>query len=142
MYTPNVIEPSFGIDRILTAVYEHTFYGACTAPYAWRLCTEARACQNDSADASRVAVSFGRWVPPWWYRLSFRNGGHASKANPPSRSAPSLLIDCAVRPATEAEGKGKQKPGVLAFPAEIAPYKVRRPTSEMLRESGGGGRGP
>ena len=26
VYTPNVIEPSFGIDRILTAVYEHTFY--------------------------------------------------------------------------------------------------------------------
>ena len=25
-YTPNVIEPSFGIDRILTAIYEHTFY--------------------------------------------------------------------------------------------------------------------
>jgi len=25
-YTPNVIEPSFGIDRILTAIYEHTFF--------------------------------------------------------------------------------------------------------------------
>ena len=24
-YTPNVIEPSFGIDRILTAIYEHTY---------------------------------------------------------------------------------------------------------------------
>ena len=24
-YTPNVIEPSFGIDRILTASYEHTY---------------------------------------------------------------------------------------------------------------------
>ena len=26
VFTPNVIEPSFGIDRILTGVYEHTFY--------------------------------------------------------------------------------------------------------------------
>ena len=26
IYTPNVIEPSFGIDRILTALYEHSFY--------------------------------------------------------------------------------------------------------------------
>jgi glycyl-tRNA synthetase len=25
VFTPNVIEPSFGIDRILTAIYEHTF---------------------------------------------------------------------------------------------------------------------
>lgn len=25
IFTPNVIEPSFGIDRILTAIYEHTF---------------------------------------------------------------------------------------------------------------------
>jgi|TARA_B100000524_G_scaffold16058_2_gene8593 glycyl-tRNA synthetase len=26
IYTPNVIEPSFGVDRILTAMYEHSFY--------------------------------------------------------------------------------------------------------------------
>jgi len=26
IFTPNVIEPSFGIDRILTAIFEHTFY--------------------------------------------------------------------------------------------------------------------
>ena len=25
-FTPNVIEPSFGIDRILSAIYEHTFF--------------------------------------------------------------------------------------------------------------------
>jgi len=25
-FTPNVVEPSFGIDRILTAIYEHSFY--------------------------------------------------------------------------------------------------------------------
>jgi glycyl-tRNA synthetase len=26
VYTPNVVEPSFGIDRLLTAIYEHSYY--------------------------------------------------------------------------------------------------------------------
>lgn len=25
-YTPNVIEPSFGIDRIMYAIFEHSYY--------------------------------------------------------------------------------------------------------------------
>ena len=70
VFTPNVIEPSFGIDRVLTAIYEHTFY--------------VRAADGDEP-----------------------------------------------APAAESDGKkkkekakdDKQKPGVLGFPPEVAPYK-------------------
>ena len=71
VFTPNVIEPSFGIDRILTAIYEHTF--------------SLRA--DDSAASEKPA-----------------DGGDKKKK------------------ADKKEGD-KVKAGVLALPAEIAPYK-------------------
>lgn len=34
VYVPNVVEPSFGIDRLLTAIYEHSYYVRCARPPA------------------------------------------------------------------------------------------------------------
>ena len=71
VFTPNVIEPSFGIDRVLTAIYEHTFY--------------VRAADGEEAAPAAEATD-----------------GKKKK---------------------EKAKDDKQKPGVLGFPPEVAPYK-------------------
>ena len=71
VFTPNVIEPSFGIDRVLTAIYEHTFY--------------VRAADGDEPAPAAEA-----------------SDGKKKK---------------------EKAKDDKQKPGVLGFPPEVAPYK-------------------
>jgi glycyl-tRNA synthetase len=74
IFTPNVIEPSFGIDRILTAIYEHTF--------------------------------------------SVRAEEGAEEAKPAEVKA-----DRAGKAKMDKKEGDKAKAGVLALPAEIAPYK-------------------
>ena len=71
VFTPNVIEPSFGIDRVLTAIYEHTFY---------------------------VRAADGEERAP------------AAEASDGKKKKEKAKDD-------------KQKPGVLGFPPEVAPYK-------------------
>ena len=43
VFVPNVVEPSFGIDRILTAIYEHAFYARKEEGAAAEEATEAKA---------------------------------------------------------------------------------------------------
>ena len=77
----NVVEPSFGIDRILTAIYEHSFYARETKEEG-----EAEAPKEEDKGKKK------------------KKGGK--------------------------EEKGPVA-GVLGFPAEIAPYKVRRTSREL-----------
>jgi len=78
VFVPNVVEPSFGIDRILTAIYEHSFFTR-----------EGSAEEEAAAAAAAAAPAEGK---------KKKKGGD--------------------------DAKKEMKPGVLAFPAEIAPYKV------------------
>lgn len=77
VFVPNVVEPSFGIDRIMAAIFEHTFY-------------------------TREA-----------------EGGDAAAA-----SAPPTDDGKKKKKGKEEGSDDKQKPNVLGFPAEIAPYKA------------------
>ena len=79
VFVPNVVEPSFGIDRILCAIYEHSFYTR----------------EAEGAD-------------------------EAAAAPPPPPAAEGKKKD----KKKEDKKDEKLKPGVLGFPAEIAPYKV------------------
>ena len=129
VFTPNVVEPSFGIDRILTAVYEHSFY--------------VRGAENKEAEAAAAAGGAPAATPE---QLAALQAAKDKVAALKKEKASKEQIDAAVadmkkhkeicgeveapkkdkkedKKAKDGED-AKQVAGVLQLPAEMAPYKV------------------
>ena len=131
VFTPNVVEPSFGIDRILTAVYEHSFY--------------VRGAEPAKEEAGGAAAGAKAATPD---QLAALQAAKDKVAALKKEKAPKEEVEAAVAEMkkhkeicgeVEAPKKDKKEDkkkddkgeagdkavaGVLGLPAEMAPYKV------------------